>query len=126
MPYRIIWESPNTMRCQFSGDVDAASVNKATNDFYNDERSDHVTQVLWDFSAMKRFTLEKGHVTEIAFTDFAASEYMKPIRAAFITTDPAFSALAKHYIAELEQLGSAWNNRLFASIEDARTWMAAP
>ncbi|MCP5278733.1 MAG: hypothetical protein H6935_10290 [Thiobacillus sp.] len=126
MPYMLIWESPNTMRCHFSGDVDAAGLNKATNDFYNDERSEHVTKVLWDFSAMKHFEVEKDHVTEIAFTDYVASGYLKPMKAAFITTDPQFSELAKHYIAEMEQLESSWTNRLFTSIEDARIWIASP
>jgi len=126
MPYILTWEFPNTMWCQFSGDVDAASINKATNDFYNDERSDHVTQVIWDFSAMKQFRVEENQVTEIAFTDHAASGYMKPMKAAFIITNPKFSELAKHYIAMMEQLESAWTNRLFASIEDAKVWIACP
>jgi hypothetical protein len=113
------------MRCQFDGHVEAADLNNATNDFYNDHRSDAVTKVLWDFSTMTHFELHKGHVSEIAFCDNAASRCMKPMKAAFITTHEAFSELAKHYIEEMEMLESYWTNRLFSSLEDARNWLSS-
>ncbi len=126
MPYHLIWESPDTMRCHFFGSVDVANLNDATNDFYNDSRSDRVTRALWDFSAMTQFAVDREQVSEIAFSDHAASCYMKPMKAAFITANPEFAELARLYIAEMEQLGGDWSNRLFASPDEARDWMASP
>jgi type IV secretory pathway VirD2 relaxase len=125
MPYKLIFESPTTMWCQFSGHVDVTDLNNATNDFYNDYRSDHVTKALWDFMAMTHFDVGKEHTSEIAFSDNAASRYMKPMMAAFIVTDEEFSEIAKHYIEEMEKLESYWTNRLFSSLEDARDWVSA-
>jgi hypothetical protein len=126
MPYQLIWESPDTMRCHFSGRVDVANLNDATNDFYNDSRSDCVTRAFWDFSAMTQFAVDRAQVSEIAFSDHAASCYMKPMKAAFITANAEFAELARLYIAEMEQLGGDWRNRLFASLGEARVWMACP
>lgn len=126
MPYTLSWESPDTMRCRFYGDIDFADLNHATNDFYNDQRSDRVRNALWDFSAMTHFRVNDDQVLEIAATDNMASRYMKPMRAAFITTDAEFAELARHYTDEMERSASAWTNRLFFSLEDAREWIASP
>jgi hypothetical protein len=56
MAYKLVYESPTTMWCQFSGHVGVRDINDATNDFYHDYRSDHVTKVLWDFMAMTHLT----------------------------------------------------------------------
>lgn len=123
MPYKIDWESKNTIWVRFFGNVSFTDLTNATNEFYNDERSDHVTGAFWDFSAMTLFDVGKDQVSEIAFIDNAASRYMKPIKAAFITADAAFTELARHYIEEMEQLETYWTNRLFSSMDDARAWV---
>jgi hypothetical protein len=71
------------------------------------------------------FDVNKEHVSEIAFSDNVASRYMKPMMAAFISTDEEFADLAKHYIEEMEQLESRWTNRFFSSVESAREWLTA-
>lgn len=124
MPYKLNWLSFDTMWCQFSGHVDIANVNQASNEFYNDHRTDHITKVLWDFSTMTHFDADADDASEIAFTDNVASSYLKPMKAAFITTDADFSELVQHYIDEMELLGNCWTNRLFSSLEDAGQWLS--
>lgn len=125
MPYKLIWETPATMCCRFSGHVDVDDLGNATNDLYNDPRSDFTTGVLWDFSAMTGFDAGRDNISEIAASDSAASRYMRPMNAAFITEDPAFSELVRHYIAEMEMFESRWTNRLFPSMEEARRWLSS-
>jgi len=125
MPYELTWESRTTMRCRFSGSVNLAELNRATNDFYNDYRSDHVTRALWDFLAMTEFDVDKDGASEIAGSDNAASCYMKPMKAAFITNNEAFRGLAEHYVEEMENLGSHWTNRVFSTLDEARAWIDA-
>ncbi len=124
MPYRLHWESKNTIWVQFYGAVSVAELNNATNDVYNDHRSDHLSQAYWDFTDMTAFNVDKEAVSEIAFIDNAASRYMKPMKAAFVTRDPDFTTLAEHYIEEMNQLESYWTNRLFATMAEARVWMS--
>lgn len=125
MPYKLTWESRTTMWCRFFGDVDFVELNNASSDFFNDPRSDNITEALWDFSDMARFSVEEEHASEIAACDSAASRYMKPIKAAFITIDAEFAKLAEHYIDEMDKFESRWTNRLFSSLEDARNWLSA-
>ena len=125
MPYELTWESRTAMRCRFFGSVNLTELNRATNDFYNDYRSDHVTQALWDFSSMADFDVGKEGASEIACTDNAASGYMKPMKAAFISSDEAFLELIRHYIEEMDSLGSNWTNQAFSSLEDARAWISS-
>lgn len=123
MPYKIDWESKNTVWIRFFGNISFSETNQATNDFYNDHRSDYVTGAYWDFTGVTDCDVVKEQVSEIAFTDDAASKYMKPMNAAFITTDPLLATLTKHYIKVMEEQGSHWTNRLFSSMDDARSWI---
>jgi len=113
------------MWCQFSGHIDVADLNNATNDFYDAPLSDNITNVLWDFSAMTSFDVSPDAAKEIAFTDHVASQYMKPMKAAFITSDAEFSILANQYIDEMKQLKSRWTNRLFSSLAEAQDWLSS-
>ena len=123
MPYKLIWQSDSTIWCRFFGQVDFGDVNNATNDFYNDFCSDQVIKALWDFTEMAGITVSERQASEIAATDSAASSYMKSMKAAFITGDPALAILIRQYIDEMERYGSPWSNRLFETIDEARDWI---
>jgi hypothetical protein len=123
--YKIVWESPNTVLCNFYGCVSAAELSKATNDFYNDPRSDNTTITIWDFTEMTGFDVEETESAEIAATDFAASTYLRPIKSAFIVCDPDFSNLVRLYINEMKHYGSHWTNRLFENLDETRRWVVS-
>ncbi len=123
MPYQLNWESPTKIVCQFFGKVDFDELNMATNAFYNDHRSDYVKEAFWDFTEMTSFEVDATEASEMAHTDTAASNYIKHLNAAFITQDAIFSELVKHYIEEMERIGSPWNNRLFQTMDQAKKWI---
>lgn len=125
MSYKIVWESESRIWCRFSGPLHFADVNAATDEFYHDPRSDRVRAALWDFTETTQVAVGEEEASEIAATDAAASRYMKPLKAAFITGDSELATLAEHYIREMEQFGSPWTNRLFATIDEARSWVAS-
>jgi len=50
---------------------------------------------------------------------------MRPMKAAFVTTDAVFRAPARHYIDEMARLDSHRHNRLFSSMAEARKWVSA-
>jgi len=126
MPYQLIFESPTTVYCRFSGRVDFADTIKATNEFYGDPRSDQIRVILWDFSNISSFTVSADEVSEMAATDNVASSYMTHLKAAFITSHPELALLTRHYIAEMAQHGSPWENAVFGTIDEARRWADSP
>jgi len=123
MAYKIIWESPSSIWVRFSGTVTFNETVNATNAVYADFRSDQIKSALWDFSAIDDFSVAEREVEEMAATDHAASLYMKPMRAAFILTDPRLKSLGEQYIAFMLEMGSPWQNRLFENLTDARKWV---
>jgi hypothetical protein len=126
MPYKLLFESPTTLYCRFSGRVDFADSIKATNEFYGDPRSDQIRLVFWDFSEILSFTVSEDEVAEMAATDDAASSYMTHLKAAFIVRDPELALLTRHYIREMEQYGTPWDNALFETLDEARRWADSP
>jgi len=123
MPYILTWESESSIWCQFYGSVDFDDVNDATNEFYNDYRSDFVTDALWDFSQATEVVISTMEASVMAATDFAASTYMKPLKSAFVTSNPALSQLVNVYIRDMDKLGSPWTNQLFQTVGEAKNWM---
>lgn len=122
MPYELVFESTSTLWCRFSGHIDFCDTSKATNEFYGDPRSDQVNAVLWDFSEIASFSVSADEVSEMAASDEVASSYMRRLKSAFITRDPALATLTRHYIQEMVSFGSPWENRLFETVDDARRW----
>lgn len=120
MPYELGWDQKSTVTCRFFGSVDFDDINNASNDFLNDSRSDDIRYALWDFSSISSFCISEEQASEIAATDSAASDYMKPLKAAFVTKDPALAALVREYIREMHAFGSHWINGLFGDVESAR------
>ena len=125
MPHRIIWESKQSVWTKFSGIVTYVETLNATNALYNNPRCDDVLHAYWDFTEIDGFVVDESEVEEMAFVDNAASLYLRPMKAAFILSDPDLVALAEQYIAQMRDLGSPWENRIFPSMEDARDWMAS-
>ena len=125
MTYKLVWESPGAILCNFYGTISAAELSEATNDFYNDPRSDHTTVTIWNFTEMTGFDVRGAEAAEIAATDFAASLYLKPIKSAFVVRDPDFSNLARQYVDEMKHYGSRWTNGVFESLDEARMWVAS-
>ena len=122
MPYKFNWESPESLRVEFFGVVTFVDAINATEDLYNDYRSDEVRYAFWDFSAIDGYLVSETEVTEMAAMDAAASEYMKPMKAAFIIRDRNLAALGEYYLATLRELGCPWQHELFCSMDDARQW----
>jgi hypothetical protein len=125
MSFRFCWESNRSVYVQFSGDISEGDLTSATDTLYHDPRSDLVREVIWDFSGIDNFEISPTQVEVIAASDTAASSYMRSMKAAFVICHPELIELAKNYIATMERLGSPWQNRLFASEEDARRWLSA-
>lgn len=126
IPYETRWEWNHTFYTRFTGTVTVNEAIAATNAFYDDPSSDMVSRVFWDFSAIDDFLINADEVEEIAASDHAASLYLPQQRAAFIIRHPGLIGLAEQYIAHMRELGSRWENRIFASVEEARQWLNAP
>jgi hypothetical protein len=124
MPYKASWESTESVRVEFFGELTFNDTLCATEDLYNDPRSDFVRNVFWDFSAITGFVVSEAEVTDMAAMDHAASLYMHPLKAAFIIRDPGLMQLGEQYVAMLSDMGCSWHNKLFTSMHDARQWAA--
>ncbi len=122
MPYSTTWESPASVCVHFTGLVTYPEAVHAINALYDDPRCDHVERAIWDFSGIDGFSVDGEEVEEIAYTDLAASDYVRHMRAAFVIRDPALLVLAEQYVAHMARLGSPWENRIFSSLVEARRW----
>lgn len=122
MAYRTIWESPESVRVEFFGTITYADALNATEGLYNDSRSDNVRYAFWDFSAINDFVVSEVEADEMAAMDHVASQYMKPMKAAFIIRDPKLIELAEQYIAALSDMRCQWSSKLFDNMDDARQW----
>lgn len=122
MPYRVIWESNHAVWTKFSGVVTYAEALGATNAFYGDPRCDTAQCAFWDFTDIDGFVVDGSEVEEMAFVDHVASLYMRPLKSAFVLRDPALLELAEQYVAQMRELGSPWQNRIFGTMDEARQW----
>ena len=125
MPHRVIWESKQSVWTKFSGIVTYVETLNATNALYNNPRCDDVLHAYWDFTEIDGFVVDESEVEEMASVDNAASLYLRPMKVAFILSDPDLLVLAHQYIAHMQALGSAWQNRIFSTMEEARDWIAS-
>jgi hypothetical protein len=123
MAFKIFWESHSSVWVAFNGTATFGEATAATNAVYNDPRSDDLEFALWDFAAIDDFAVTERDVEEMAASDYAAGLYMKPLKAAFVIADPGLKDLGDQYISHMRKLGSPWQNRLFASLDDARKWI---
>jgi hypothetical protein len=125
MTFKFVWQSNESVWVQFYETVTFGDALAATNALYSDPRSDSTKYAFWDFSTIDGFIVDSGEVDEMAAMDHAASLYMKPMKAAFIISDPNLMVLGKQYIDVIQSLGTRWQNKLFSNMLDAQQWAYA-
>lgn len=121
MGCRVVWESEGVHRV-FVGRADCAEFLDSLRQVYGDPRFDDVRYVINDFTACTELSMDPEAIREMSAMDLAASYSNPRIRIAIVGTSELFET----GIAAYAGVGlSPYPLQLFASLDDARRWIAA-
>jgi len=115
------WEAGGVYKV-FSGDVTGSEVLDSAVEVEEDQRFDQVRYVINDFLAVDGVDANERDIALVAAIDRAASKTNPDIRIAVVATQQKIIELAQHYSRLIEDC--PFQAQLFASVEDARNWLA--
>jgi len=115
------WEAKGVYKV-FSGDVTGQEVLDSVIEIEEDRRFDQIQYVLNDFLAVNGVQASERDIALVAAIDRAASKSNPDIKIAVVATQQKIIELAQHYSRLIED--SPFQTQLFASVEDARNWLA--
>ncbi len=122
MSYDIIWNNDGTI-INFRGNITINEINEANDILYKDERYETHKYGISNFLNATSDTIDEESVMFPAAMDRGASQYIKKMKIALVTTDKHVRALCQHYIDISKEIGSTWKFDIFNSVEDALTWV---
>jgi hypothetical protein len=121
--YKIVWEPPSGVLKQHYGAVTGEEILQAVVEVEGNARFDELRYVINDLSRCTEFSVDREYVDLVAAIDRAASLTNRNIRIAIVAADPAIVDMAAHFA---ESPVNVYPTRLFATLEDARTWVGRP
>lgn len=119
MPYTLTWEAQGIVRT-FSGHVTTSEFARAQAEMYGDARFESTRYALIDFSAATQLVHTASDVEEITATTHGAYLTNPHLRVAVVTTDAGMKAL----LARMKDI-SAYPMHVFATMDEARRWVAS-
>ena len=120
MSFELRWE-PRGVVIQFAGIVTPRDPQDATTAYEGDIRFGDLRFVIADYSAIAGCAATPSDMEMVGAMNYGASKSNPRIRKAVVTTSPEVIALAEHY---RKALGSPILTRVFATMADARAWLA--
>mgnify|MGYP006921616735 CR=1 FL=1 len=123
MPYKTTWEARGIL-WEFYDDVSAQEIEDANNEFYVDERSDGAKYQIIDARNVKSVEWEERDIKVMAAYDIGASNVIRRLKVAYITSDEEITSKIEKYIDLSRQLSSNWEFQGFNDLNSARTWVS--
>lgn len=123
MPHKLIWERTGVFRI-YSGVVTGEELEQANKEFFDDPRSHHTRYQLVDLRPIEEVRLSTAENQRTAALDAGGSRYLRNLKIAHVVTRPDIVELIREYEEVLKLLHSNWQARRFATIEEARAWIA--
>lgn len=123
MPYKISHEEKGILFC-FYGSVDLADLLSADAAMYHDKRYHEFEYFIWDGREVEFLELIKNQPELVSTVDTLKLDTKKDMKGAFVTLNKETQALAEQYIEMTGLLGSAWEMKVFQSMEEAREWVS--
>lgn len=121
MAYELAWE-PRGVVLSFSGQVSFADLRDATIHYQGNYRFDDLQYVIADYLDISGHDGDHAELEFLWALDTAARISNPRIRQAIVATCPSVIELATRYMSQETQ---AFPTAVFASRDDARSWIAA-
>ena len=123
MPYSTTWE-PGGVIWTFWGVVSGDEILRSNQEIYGDTRFDDLTYQIVDLTRVERFEVTRDDMALIAASDKAAARSNPNIRVAVAACDDVPRQLSLFYESAIA--GSPWQQRVFDTVTEARSWATGP
>jgi hypothetical protein len=122
MPYKTVWEDRGIV-WHFEGDVTAAEIEAANEEFYVDERSDRARYQIIDALQVTSVEWSDQNITEAAAMDMGAEASIKRVRVAYVATDALIISLLEKYVDISRMMNTSWQFKGFGELSIAKAWV---
>ena len=123
MPYELIWEDRGVI-FRFWDVVSDDDLKQSNLDAYGHPRFADIAYELVDFTNVTEFGFSNDTVRLVAEWDFKASKRNPSMRLAIVGEDKLLLGLANMYRLTLDSQGGTWEQDAFATMDEARSWIA--
>ncbi len=123
MAYDLIWEKQGVV-FRFSGVASDHDLRQANLDFHNHPKFESLEYSIVDFTDVTKLEFSSHAVRLVASTDVEASKRNPSLRVAIVGEELLLIGLANMYRAHLELEGGTWEQGQFATVDEARAWLA--
>ncbi len=123
MPYELTWEARGVL-FTFSGTASDDDLRQSNVDVYAHPKFASIDYEIADFTAVTRLQFSAEALRWTANADFDASQRNPGIRVAIVGTEPVLLGLANMYRALTDVRGNPWKQGQFATVDEARIWLA--
>ena len=123
MPYELNWEDRGVLMC-FWGVATDDDLRKSNLDVYGHPRFETLDYEIADFTDVTKLGFSSDAVRLVAEWDFRASKRNPSICVAIVGERRLVMGLANMYRIEFDVRGGPWEQRQFATVDEARGWLA--
>lgn len=123
MAYELIWE-PEGVVIKYSDFVSDADIQQANLDLFDDPRFEALKFEICDYTDVDGLDRSSEIVRWVAEFDIRASERNPSVRVAVVGEQPLLKGVTNMYRAEFELRGGKWGQGQFATVKEARIWLA--
>ncbi len=123
MPYELIREDRGVV-FRFWGVASDHDLRQSNLDFYDHPRFADVDYQLVDFTDVTKLDFSSNTVRLVAEWDAQASKRNPSLRVAIVGEDQLLLGLANMYRITFEIQGGPWEQSQFATVDEARAWLA--
>lgn len=122
MPYTTTWHDRG-IEWTFSGDVTAAEIERANDEFFRDTRSDTARFQIIDARGVKSVEWQERDIKATAAYDIGAEVTLKNVRVAYVTSDDHIRSLMEKYVDISRRMNTSWRFKGFDHLDAAREWV---
>lgn len=124
MPYRTRWHAKGVV-WTFFGDVTAAEIEAANDEFYRNPRCERARFQIIDARAVTSVEWSERDIKRTAGYDLGAENLIKDVRVAWVTSDEHIAGLIEKYTDLSRSMNSSWQFCGFDDPDAARAWAEA-
>ena len=123
MPYELIWEARGVV-FRFSGVASDHDLRQSNIDAFDHPRFADIDYQLFDFTEVTRLDVSSDAVRWAADWDLQASKRNPSLCVAVVGEDPLLIGLTNMYRITFDTQGGPWEQGQFATVDEARAWLA--
>ena len=123
MPYELIWEDRGVVM-RYWGVASDHDLRQANLDTVNHPRFADIDYTLDDLTDVTRIDFSSDAMRWCADLDLRASKRNPSLRVAIVGEDKLLIGLSNMYRIILESQGGPWEQGQFATVDEARAWLA--